>query len=97
MDQQNNVITSPVKAIRAYCIDCMCGNTAEVRRCPLDSCPLFPFRFGKNPYWGQGKAALSEDDGCGDIDIAPNSEETLKVANTPGYRAQEENYEEETD
>ena len=41
---------SPLKAIRAHCIECMCGSPNEVRLCPIDDCPLFPFRFGKNPF-----------------------------------------------
>lgn len=43
-------ITSPIKAIRAKCLDCCCNNSAEVRMCPAPDCPLHPFRFGKNPY-----------------------------------------------
>jgi len=38
---------TPVKAIRAYCIDCSGGNRAEVKRCELDDCPLFPYRMGR--------------------------------------------------
>lgn len=36
------------KAIRAKCIDCCCGNSAEVRRCTVKKCPLWVFRMG-NP------------------------------------------------
>ena len=43
-------ITSPVKAIRAKCLDCCCANSTEVKLCPASECPLHPFRFGKNPY-----------------------------------------------
>lgn len=43
-------ITNPVKAIRAKCIDCSCGSTAEVANCTATGCALFPFRYGKNPY-----------------------------------------------
>lgn len=43
-------ITSPVKAIRAKCLDC-CGDSAtEVKLCVSKNCVLYPFRFGKNPY-----------------------------------------------
>lgn len=35
-------------AIRAKCLDCCCGNSAEVRRCPVQACPLWVFRMG-NP------------------------------------------------
>lgn len=47
MDEQ---ITSPLKAIRAKCLDCMCGQSVEIKLCPSEDCPLYPFRFGKNPY-----------------------------------------------
>lgn len=43
-------ITSPLKAIRAFCIECNCGQVYEVTRCPCTSCPLYEFRHGKNPY-----------------------------------------------
>ena len=40
---------SPLKAIRANCLEC--NSTAhEVKLCPIITCPLYPFRFGKNPY-----------------------------------------------
>ena len=35
------------KAIRLKCIDCCCGNTAEVRKCPAEKCPLWRFRMGR--------------------------------------------------
>ena len=35
------------KAIRLKCIDCCCGNTAEVRKCPAEHCPLWRYRMGK--------------------------------------------------
>lgn len=35
------------KAIRLKCIDCCCGNMAEVRKCPAESCPLWRYRMGK--------------------------------------------------
>ena len=34
------------KAIRLKCLDCCCGNSAEVRRCELRNCPLWRFRMG---------------------------------------------------
>ena len=43
-------IKSPIKAIRAFCLDCCGGSPAEVRECSAKSCQLKPFRFGKNPY-----------------------------------------------
>ena len=43
-------ITSPLKAIRANCIDCMGGQRGLVRDCELRGCPLWPYRMGKNPF-----------------------------------------------
>lgn len=40
---------SPLKSIRAKCLDCMCGQAQEVRLCPCESCPLWPYRTGHNP------------------------------------------------
>ena len=44
---------SPIKAIRAKCVDCCVGDLSEVRKCVATSCPLWPFRMGKNPFWGK--------------------------------------------
>lgn len=44
------MITNPVKAIKAKCIDCCCGSFAEVKLCENADCALHPFRLGKNPY-----------------------------------------------
>ncbi len=38
-----------LKAIRAKCLDCCCGQAAEVRLCFLPDCSLYPYRFGKLP------------------------------------------------
>lgn len=41
---------SPVKAIREFCLECCGGSRDEVRTCTAPRCPLYAFRFGKNPY-----------------------------------------------
>ena len=43
-------ITNPVKAIRAHCLDCCCGQQNEVKLCTCTDCALYPFRLGKNPF-----------------------------------------------
>lgn len=43
-------ITSPLKAVRAKCLDCCCYQPQEVRLCVSQSCPLHPFRMGRNPH-----------------------------------------------
>lgn len=44
----NNVLT-PIKAIRAKCIDCCCGDKKEVRECSITECSIWPYRLGKRP------------------------------------------------
>lgn len=41
---------SPLSAIRENCIDCSGGSRAEADRCNRTGCPLWPFRFGGNPW-----------------------------------------------
>lgn len=43
---------TPMRAIRQKCLDCCAGQVAEVRRCTVENCPLFPYRFGKRPKEG---------------------------------------------
>lgn len=40
---------TPMKAIRAYCIECSNNSAHEVQLCPMKDCPLYAFRLGKNP------------------------------------------------
>ena len=40
---------TPVKAIRAKCIDCRGGCLKQIRECEDIDCPLHPYRMGKNP------------------------------------------------
>ena len=44
---------TPIKSIRAKCLDCCCGSAQEVRLCPSDDCPLYPYRFGHRPKTGK--------------------------------------------
>ena len=40
---------TPLKAIRAHCLDCCCNQPQEVRLCVVESCALHPYRMGHNP------------------------------------------------
>jgi len=40
---------TPLQAIRAFCLECVCGQKREVTLCPADHCPLYPYRFGVRP------------------------------------------------
>ena len=41
-------MTTPLKAIRAKCLDCS-ETPRDVRLCPCTDCALFPYRTGHNP------------------------------------------------
>lgn len=41
---------NPVKAIRDWCLQCSGDSYENVRMCSSTSCPLYPFRQGKNPF-----------------------------------------------
>ena len=53
---------TPIKAIRAKCLDCCGGSTKEARLCPADSCPLHPYRMGHRPKTEDANQAAFEDD-----------------------------------
>jgi hypothetical protein len=40
---------TPLKAIRAKCRDCSNNQPEEIKKCPIQDCPLFLYRFGNNP------------------------------------------------
>ena len=43
------VSLTSLSAIRAFCLECVGWSYYEVEKCTSPLCPLFPFRFGKNP------------------------------------------------
>ena len=42
-------IFTPVKAIRAKCMDCCCNELKEIRECDILHCALWPYRMGRRP------------------------------------------------
>ena len=40
---------TPIKAIRAKCLECCCGQVKEVRECVIEKCALFLYRMGHRP------------------------------------------------
>ena len=52
---------TPIKAIRAKCLDCCGGSMKEARLCPAASCPLHPYRMGHRPKPGEDPAEDEED------------------------------------
>ena len=57
---------TPMKAIRAKCLECCCGQANEVKLCVCSDCALYDFRMGKNPnirkreYTEEQRAVMAE-------------------------------------
>lgn len=45
----NTATRTPLKAIRAKCLECSNEQPSEVKECPIKSCALWEYRFGKWP------------------------------------------------
>ena len=48
---------SPIKAIRAKCVECSGNNVAEARKCVAMLCPLWPMRMGVSPFHASSSSA----------------------------------------
>lgn len=60
----------PMKAIRAFCLECSGESEAEARKCVRYRCPLWPYRMGTNVFHAKAKTgpdnkALSSCEECG--------------------------------
>ena len=42
--------TELLKTIRKKCLDCVCFQAKEVELCPNNDCPLWSYRFAKDPF-----------------------------------------------
>ena len=49
MDNGTERTMTAMRAIRAKCLDCSGDSRMEVHQCPVKDCPLYKFRYGKNP------------------------------------------------
>ena len=58
----SDVITSPIKAIRKYCLECCKESANEVKLCQAEGCILHPFRFGHNPYLKQSRREWTDEE-----------------------------------
>ena len=53
---------TPIKAIRAKCIECSAGQVGEVRNCPIKNCPLYEYRMGHRPKSEESEESIEEVD-----------------------------------
>lgn len=56
---KTKAMRTPIKAIRAKCLECSAGQTSEVRLCPVKDCPLYEYRMGHRP---KGEEIIGEND-----------------------------------
>ena len=59
-------ILTPIKAIRARCLDCCGYSAAEVKLCTAVNCPLYPYRMGHRPKKGNLSDNTSQAEKCED-------------------------------
>lgn len=52
---------SPIKAIRAKCLDCSCNDKSEIRKCTAVFCALWPFRMAVNPFHASARLSNVEE------------------------------------
>jgi len=60
---------TPMKAIRAKCMDCSGGQFVEVRNCPVKNCPLHEYRMGKRPQKDNEDEKTLLRDGFSDLEV----------------------------
>jgi hypothetical protein len=61
LDELGDFLT-PIRAIRAKCIDCSGGSPSEARKCTAVGCALWPYRMGTSPRRaGTGNPRLSSE------------------------------------
>ena len=48
-DTNTPKILTPIKAIRAKCLDCTCNQYSQVKLCTITDCALYPYRLGRRP------------------------------------------------
>lgn len=58
--EQRARVDSPIKGVRAFCMECQGNDTVGVRECASVNCPLWPFRMGTNAFYGKLTDAEAE-------------------------------------
>ena len=73
---------SPLKALRARCIDCCAGQPSEVRLCTAVACPSWPFRMGSNPWRKEATEAQREARRKAGARLARSAKKSIRVMDT---------------
>lgn len=54
------LIRRPLKAIRAFCLECVGGSRKKVAQCTARTCKVYPYRFGKDPFHAKAGKKIRE-------------------------------------
>ena len=77
-----------LKAVRGRCLDCCCFQPGEVAKCSATTCPLWPYRFGRDPSpnsnRGFAKSPVHTHDSRGGDRLADDNSEALDECKDDG-------------
>jgi hypothetical protein len=75
-----------LQAIRRKCLDCSCEQPGEVRKCPVTTCDLWPFRLSSDPEPSPTRGFAKTAVYTGDIEQkdAPGVHETAHTKKSQG-------------
>jgi hypothetical protein len=49
-----------LSAVRCKCLDCTAFQETIIRNCAIESCPLWPYRMGRNPFRKRMKKSTAD-------------------------------------
>jgi hypothetical protein len=78
---------SPLKALRARCIDCCAAQPSEVRLCTAVACPSWPFRMGANPWRKEASDVQREARRKAGVRLARGARKSISVMDTAAVPA----------
>jgi len=55
---------TPIKAIRAKCMDCTCHQPKQIRECTIIKCALWPYRMGRRPSEQDREVYERQEESC---------------------------------
>ena len=70
---------TPIRSIRAKCIDCSGGSKREVRLCSVRTCPSWPYRLGRRPRVGSEEEKVHEAMGKLKLDVLADARRTERL------------------
>ena len=70
---------TPIKAIRAKCLECCCGSFTEVKLCGITDCALHAYRFGHRPKGNNSTLDTNEEENTEATMASDENNEVLEL------------------